>query len=183
MKIWKKLDGIFGEIYEISNTGEIRSINWKDCLERERKGRILKFSLDKKGYPRIKLTRKGTFKSERIHRLVAKAFLLNELNLPQVNHKDGIKTNNNVENLEWCTNSFNQKHAYINGLIKAKVGKDSSRFKSSVFVFDLNGNLIDELFGNKDMKNKGYDFRNISAVISGKRKTYKKLIFKRNETI
>lgn len=181
MKIWRKLNGIFGEIYEISNTGKIRSIDWYDSWNRFRKGKELKYALDKGGYPRLKLTRKNISKSERIHRLVAIAFIPNPNNLPQVNHKDGNKQNNCVDNLEWCDNSHNQKHAIDKGLKVTKKGKHSSRFKSSVLVYDLNGNLIDELFGNVDMKRKGYDFRNVSAVVNGKRKTYKKLIFKRNE--
>ena len=183
MEIWKKLDGVLGEIYEVSNFGRVRSIDTVDSWGRLRKGRILKYGLDRRGYPRIKLTRREFSKSERIHRLVAKAFIPNPKNLPQVNHIDGVKTNNNFLNLEWCDNSYNQKHAIKNNLKISKFGKNAIRFKSSILVYNKEGELIDELFGNRDMKNKGYDYRNVSAVVNGKRKTYKKLIFKRNEKI
>jgi hypothetical protein len=169
--IYKNLPNEFGTQYEISNTGIVRNKN----------GNIVKYNLDERGYPRVRLSLKNIKKSFRIHRLVALAFIDNPNNLPQVNHKDGVKTNNNASNLEWCTNSENQIHAIETGLKITKKGKDSCRFKNSILVYDLNDTLIDELFGNEDMKNKGYDFRNVSAVVLGKRKTYKNLKFKRND--
>lgn len=183
MEKWIDLNNDFGEGYEISSLGQVRSKDFKDSWNRLRKGRILKHSLDKRGYPRVRLSINYLKESFRIHRLVAQAFIPNPLNLPQINHKDGIKTNNTIVNLEWCDNNYNQKHAIDNGLKIIKKGKEATSFKSSILVYDLQNNLIDELFGNEDMKNKGYDFRNVSAVVLGKRKTYKKLIFKRNETI
>lgn len=167
MEEWKEIEGFNN--YFISNTGKVRRDNKLP----------LKYQLDERGYPRIRLgyLNKRNF---RIHRLVAIYFIPNPNNYPQVNHIDGDKTNNNVENLEWCNNSDNQKHAILKGLKITKKGKDAARFKCSILVFDKEGNQIDELFGNEDMKIKGYDFRNVSAVVTSKRKTYKKLIFKRN---
>ena len=92
---------------------------------------------------------------------------------------DGDKLNNHVDNLEWCNNSYNQKHAIENGLKIIKSGKESSRFNGEIFVYNKQNELVDILYGNKDMKEKGYDFRNVSAVVTGKRKTYKNLIFKK----
>jgi len=171
MEQWKNINGIFGNNYQISNEGKVKN---------HITGNILKFGLDKRGYPRIRLSYKDQKLSFRIHRLVAIHFIDNPENKPQVNHKDGNKLNNNDWNLEWNTNSENQLHAHITGLKKTKIGKESCRFKSSILVFDSTNKQIDELFGNKDMKDKEYDFRNVSAVVLGKRKTYKKLIFKRN---
>lgn len=69
-----------------------------------------------KGYLQVHLRVEGKDKTIKIHRLAAEAFVPNLYNLPQVNHKDGNKKNNKAENLEWVSNSSNQKHAYKNGL-------------------------------------------------------------------
>lgn len=78
----------------------------------EKTNRKLKMYKDENGYLNITLTYNGKIKHFRIHRLVAMAFIDNKQNKPQVNHKDGNKLNNHVSNLEWCTQSENEKHAY-----------------------------------------------------------------------
>lgn len=80
---------------------------------------ILKTNLDKKNYVRVNTSywkNKHLIKYKRLHRLVAETFIPNPLNLPQVNHIDGNKLNNNVSNLEWCTNEYNMQHAVENNL-------------------------------------------------------------------
>lgn len=79
----------------------------------------LKPSLDSNGYTRVNLSKDGKQTVIRIHRLVAEAFIPNPDNKPCINHKNGIKSDNGVGNLEWCTYSENNKHAYYIGL-KAK---------------------------------------------------------------
>ena len=76
------------------------------------------------GYLRVSLCKNGKWKWMSIHRLVAMAFLDNPEKYEQVNHKNGIKTDNRLENLEWCNNSQNMKHAYSIGLKKAKGSKN-----------------------------------------------------------
>lgn len=111
-EIWKPIDGT-GGMYEVSNTGKVRSLNYLG----HGKTQELSLTTDKKGYIRVSLYKKtGKRKSERIHRLVAKAFLENPDKKPEVNHIDGDKKNNAVWNLEWATPSENTRHAYKNGL-------------------------------------------------------------------
>ena len=97
-EIWKDCKGYEG-MYQVSNKGRVWSV---------KRQFVLKGSLDKDGYARVHLTAKnGKTKTEKVHRLVAIAFLENPSNLPQVNHRDENKQNNNADNLEWCDCSYN----------------------------------------------------------------------------
>lgn len=98
---------IYGEQYEVSNTGLVRNKITKH---------ILKPQIDKKGYERVRLSLHDKKVTAKVHRLVAIAFIPNIDNKPQVNHIDTNKRNNNVKNLEWSTNGENQIHAYKTGL-------------------------------------------------------------------
>lgn len=113
-KTWEEVDGYEGR-YRISNEGEVMSMPrlcaFKDGRSRKMGGSILKPVVER-GYKRVCLTMRNQDKKIAVHRLVAKAFLVNPLNKPCVNHIDGDKLNNNVENLEWCTYSENSRHAY-----------------------------------------------------------------------
>ncbi len=101
-EIWKAIDGYNGR-YEISNHGRIKSFA-QDRLN----GKIKTGYREKKGYLCIRLyNSEGKSKWHKIHRLVASAFIPNPNHLEQVNHKDEKKDNNYVDNLEWCTNSYN----------------------------------------------------------------------------
>lgn len=82
-------------------------------------------SISEKGYLRVNI--KG--KSPRLHRLVAQAFLPNEGNLPEVNHKDGSKLNNSAGNLEWCTRAVNMQHAFSTGLCRVTFGENAPAAK------------------------------------------------------
>ena len=93
------------DLYEITNDGKVYSI---------RSGKFLKPRLSLDGYERVSLCRDGKHYDMRIHRLVAEAFLENENNLPQVNHKDFNKCNNYVSNLEWCTGKDNVHYSMDN---------------------------------------------------------------------
>ena len=118
-EVWKPIKGYEG-IYEISNLGNVKALPRIKVNNRgyqKMKERIAKPSKQNSEYFRVSLTNNNhQRKYYSIHRLVAEAFLPNPNNLPQVNHKDGNKENNNVNNLEWCTRSYNLQHAYDNGL-------------------------------------------------------------------
>ena len=109
-EIWKPIEGYEG-LYEVSNTGQVRSLDRyiKTCYEayKLQKGKILNPGKNTNGYLQVVLHCNGKCKTINVHKLVAQAFIPNTDNLPMINHKDEDKTNNNVDNLEWCTSKYN----------------------------------------------------------------------------
>lgn len=106
MKTWKEIHFTNGE-YLISSNGEVKTA---------KTGRVLKPAIDARGYERVCLFKTNRDKRYKVHRLVAITFIPNPDGKPQVNHKDGNKRNNSVENLEWATNYENMHHSRENGL-------------------------------------------------------------------
>lgn len=99
---WKPIKGFEG-LYEVSNFGNILSLKWRGGS----KPKLMTPIIHKNGYCNMALSKNGVIKRCLVHRLVAEAFISNPYNLPQINHKDEIKTNNHVSNLEWCTQAYN----------------------------------------------------------------------------
>lgn len=131
MEIWKDIIG-FEDLYQVSNLGRIRSknriVNCSDKFgntnTRIVKGRILKPGyIGKTGHQTITLSNVRAFTFP-LHRLVAQAFIPNPNNLPCVNHIDEDPTNNNVENLEWCSYQYNAN--YGNALTKRSISRSKS---------------------------------------------------------
>lgn len=152
--MWKDIKGYEG-LYQVNEFGEVKNLK----LDRLMKGTI------KNGYVKVHLRKEGISKYYFVHRLVAEAFINNPDNLPQVNHKDEIKTNNNVNNLEWCDSKYNVNYGTARQRMIEKMSK-------GVEQYDLNGNLINTYKSLTEIKNQfGYLPCCISEQISGKQKT------------
>ena len=139
-EIWKPIPNYEG-LYEVSSLGKIKSLG-KTYAERCYSKTVVKMSLPKivsqryttDGYLRLALIKNGKKKYFSVHRLVAQAFIPNPDNKPQINHINGIKDDNRVENLEWVTSKENTVHAHkmglcgINGMSKqvAQLDKDGN---------------------------------------------------------
>lgn len=106
-EIWKPIPG-YEDRYLASSLGRIKSFPSRSRSNPT----VLKMNLKPSGYYNVLLCKNGKAKTWRVHRLIAMAFLPNPSKLPQVNHKNGIKTDNRIENLEWSSASANMLHAY-----------------------------------------------------------------------
>lgn len=119
IEIWKDVVGYEG-LYQVSNNGRVKSLT-NTCIR--------KTHLDANGYELVTLNKNGRKTHKRIHRIVAEAFIECPNTKLDVNHKDGNKLNNSVENLEWCTRSQNVTHAFRNGLNCAARGEQHCNSK------------------------------------------------------
>ncbi len=136
-ELWKDVEGY--ENYQISTLGRVRrkakmfKVGIKNVSKIFKKEMILKPIKLTKGYlGAVLYDDKSIGKTYKIHRLVAKAFIPNPNNLPQVNHKDGNKENNCINNLEWCSNKENMEHSYRIGLRdKAKMAENMRKVGKS----------------------------------------------------
>ena len=137
-EIWKPIKGFEGA-YEVSTFGNVRSVDrivvYPKGSKRLIKGRELRQATNIKGYKCVVLCTQNIRKTYTVHRLVAETHITNPSNLPCINHKDEITTNNNVSNLEWCTHEYNNN--YGNHTKKIAV-----HFEKPILQFDLNGNFI-----------------------------------------
>ena len=113
---WKPIKNYEG-LYEVSNKGQVRSLNYKRTGEIK----ILKLRVDKYGYLQVHLSKNGKHYAKSIHRLVAQTFIPNPNNYSQVNHKDEKRDNNNVENLEWCNCKYNNNYGNRNKKISESI--------------------------------------------------------------
>ncbi|AKQ08395.1 HNH endonuclease [Bacillus phage PBC2] len=119
--IWKDVVGYEG-IYEVSNNGDIRTKEGKTTYTKRHgvrvwKQRVLSQKIDSQNSCRVNLWRDGSYKTYLVHRLVAEAFIPKVESKEFINHKDGSRLNNHVDNLEWCDYVENNNHAFDNGLM------------------------------------------------------------------
>lgn len=154
-EIWKDVVGWEGH-YKVSSYGRVMSFHKK-------KSHLLSNCVGTHGYCVVLLhDGKGQRKNERVHRLVAQAFISNPNNYPYINHKDEDKTNNRVENLEWCTAKYNTNY----GTCKERIGLTNG---VSVLKYDLDGNLVYEYRTMSEVeREEGIDHANICMCCKGK---------------
>ena len=145
MEIWKDIEGYEG-LYQISNLGNVKSLERKKIDGRLCHEKILKQAKNKCGYLSCEFCKDGVGRRFLIHRIVAQTFLPNPDGKREVNHINGIKTDNRVENLEWNTSKENQLHAYRSGL-QIKPTKP-------IVQYDLNGVFIREWVSAKEAATK-----------------------------
>ena len=156
---WKKIKGFEG--YFINKLGKVKSIrSFKGTVEK-----ILKGSKTQQGYKTICMMKDGKPYTKTLHRLLAITFIPNPKNLPCVNHKDGNKLNNSLDNLEWCTYGHNEKEAY-------RLGMKQPRLKSKpILQINKNGKTIRRWKNSYEPQKIGYNPPNINMCCNGKRKT------------
>lgn len=159
MEIFKDIPQYEGK-YQISNKGRVWSIISQ---------KYMKLYTTPTGYLTVSLVAKnGKQKVEKVHRLVGMAFIPNPDNLPQINHKDEVKTNNCVENLEWCDAKYNSNY-----------GTHMDKIRKVTNQFDLNGNLLNTYISTVEAsKATGVPSSNIVNCANGKLKTAGGFIWK-----
>lgn len=179
MEVWKAIPETKGFI-EISNEGRVRSLLTGSP-------RLLKTQKDKKGYHRLRVTIEGEKRSYKLHREVARAFIPNCDNLPQVNHKDGNKDNNSVANLEWVTNRDNAHHAIENGLwdsVFEAAKKENESRKKPIIAYRIDGVYpCTRYYESVSAAERDIGSRHISAVLKGKRTHAKGWAFQYAEVV
>lgn len=172
-EIWKDIDGYEG-LYQVSNLGRIKSLYRITCIDRHIPEKILRPALSR-GYLGVALHKNMKQKTFTIHRLVAIAFLPKIENKTHVNHKDGNKLNNNVENLEWCSQLENNRHCFdVLGKMSWRMGMSIKPInaKQIIQIDKITNNEICKYESLMDAERKtGIQFKNIHKVCNNKRKT------------
>lgn len=144
-EIWKDIKDYEG-FYQVSNLGNVKSLERKVNSKIKnnsfviKKEKILKKTINKKGYEMAHLSKKSKTKNKQVHRLVAEAFIPNPDNLPEVNHKDENPLNNNINNLEWCDRKHN-----INWGTRTQRAKE--KMSKKINMYNLNNEFIKQFSG------------------------------------
>ena len=162
IEIWKPIPS-YETLYEISNNGVVKSL---------RTGAV-KCSSNNGKYKQVTLTKNGTSKTYKVHRLVAITFIPNPDNLPQINHKDENPSNNNVDNLEWCTAEYNNNYGRHREKLRLTHSLNGAKsVMRAVIQMDKNGNVLNEFASITEASNvTNTSIANISMCCKGNRKT------------
>lgn len=154
-EIWKDIIGYEG-LYQVSNLGRVKSLERYSSCGRKLKEKILKQGINNDGYCYVNLYKEGVVKTFKTHRLVCQAFIPNPQNYPCVNHKDENPSNNTIENLEWCSYTYNINYGLrneraskaISKALKGRVFSQDHKYKLSkvqrkpVAQYNKNGELV-----------------------------------------
>ena len=180
---WRAIKGYEG-IYEVSNLGRVRSLDriqsrssWRQReFMQHYKGRILKLRKNNKGYCIVTLQVHRNFDTRLVSRLVAEAFIPNPNNLPIVNHKDQVPTNNVASNLEWCTIQYNVTYANAVEMRATKLARpiEQLTLDGKHVAFYKSANEAERICG--------YDHTNIGRVIHGKQMQYMGFLWRYTNT-
>lgn len=176
-EIWKPINGFEG-LYEVSNTGLVRSMDrvivTKRGVKKPLKGKILKPNMND-GYAYICLSKDGKELKYKAHRLVAEAFIPNPDNLPYINHKNECKSDNRVENLEWCTKWYNEHYGTFHEKSVTNLRKKLGR---PICQYDMNGNFIREYACIVDTDKHGFCSDSVGDCCRGRLKQHRGYIFR-----
>jgi len=182
MELWKDVEGYEG-LYQVSSLGRMKSLS-RPVKQRNnsiqvKSGKIIKGYENKKGYIQMGITKENEKNTKPMHRWVAEAFITNLENKPQINHIDGVKTNNNINNLEWVTNEENAEHARSLGLM---IYRPENLKKATIAAVKANQKKVNRLClkGGKTItynsikeagEANGNKEKGISEVLNGRQKT------------
>lgn len=164
-EIWKEIDGYPN--YMVSSKGRVKSLE-RVIMKSNGKRQTIKETIrkgvkDKDGYLIVTLYDEyHNMKNIKIHRLVAKAFIPNPNNLLEVNHKDECKTNNSVENLEWCSSKYNNNF-----------GSRTEKTSKKVYQYTFSGTLVKIWSSAAECGRNGYNLGHVASCCRGKEKTHK----------
>ncbi|MFV0518418.1 MAG: NUMOD4 domain-containing protein [Aminipila sp.] len=153
IEIWKSIDGF--PDYKVSSNGRVKN----------RKNRILSLSATGAGYMKVGISKDGHQFTCLVHRLVAKAFIRNEECLPEVNHIDENKANNNITNLEWCDRTYNNNFG------------SRARYTKAVIGIELETGAVVKYANAHQAAHRGFSCSAILECAKGKRKTHKGFIW------
>ena len=138
-EIWKSVVGYEGK-YEVSNFGRVKSLERWSGTQFYKRDKLLGLYTNKRnGYVYVWLNKDGKGKNFRVHKLVAKSFLNNHYNYPDINHIDGNKTNNRVDNLEFCTKKYNVNHYLKSRNLDERNAKINSEYIRGISKKELAG--------------------------------------------
>jgi hypothetical protein len=184
MEKWKDIVGWEG-YYQVSSVGRIKSLERK-TISRGVKECVRKLHIQNSGYLTVGLFKENKGQQFLVHRLMALAFIKNTEKLDFVNHKNGIKTDNRIENLEWCTKGYNLKHAYDNGLktisqkqLNRIVGWNKNEHSVKVNQYSKQGELVAFFNSMTEAAFKtGLNYNSIVDCVRGRHKTCGGFVFK-----
>lgn len=165
MEEWRNIDEYEG-LYQVSNCGRVKSTQYYHGTYE----RIMKLNKRNDGYIGVQLWKNGKCKSYLVHRLVAQAFLNNPYNLTEVNHKDEDKSNNNVNNIEWCNRVYNNNYGTVKQRIAYKM--TNGKLSKTVYQYTLDGEFIAEYPSTHEVERQtGFNNAYIGKCCLGKFKT------------
>lgn len=174
-EVWKEIKEYEG-LYQVSTWGRVRSldryVNSSHNNKQFIKGIILKPRKSKNGYLKVDLCKEGKQKYFLVHRLVAQTFLKNPNNYLVVNHKDEDKSNNRVDNLEWCTHKYNSNYGTRNERM-IKTQTNNLKYSKKVYQYTLKGELVKIWPSVAECGRNGFNKGHIASCCRGKHKTHK----------